>query len=186
MRNSCIIDPSLPFPLTSPSPPSLISGGFSHYGNHDDISNMPVVRFCPWEGVNETRKWRIKREAVKEGWEEMREGVEGKRVRLPLLHCCMLPGQLQHVGRLSAVFPRRKLHRWGQGLKTAWTYLHLNRQCHTPISSLATLTLLLTWLSQYDVPIRYFRHWMRDSHCVRFIHWAYHILSNLLYLCSKV
>lgn len=39
---------------------------------------MPVVRFCSREGVNEKRKWRIKREVAKEGGEEIREGVERK------------------------------------------------------------------------------------------------------------
>lgn len=37
-----------------------------------------MVRFCSIEGVNEKRKRRIKREAVKEGGEDMREGVEGE------------------------------------------------------------------------------------------------------------
>lgn len=97
-----------PHPLCTAS----LLWGFCHYGNHD-ISSVPVVRFCSREGVNEKRKWRIKREAAKEGGEEMREGVEGKErereihsdqrgfcwcLWIPSLHCCMLPGQLQHVG----------------------------------------------------------------------------------------
>lgn len=58
-----------PHPLCT----ALLLWGFCHYSNHD-ISSVPVVRFCSREGVNEKRKWRIKREAAMEGGEEMRGG----------------------------------------------------------------------------------------------------------------
>ena len=64
-------------PWPHPLSHRLLLWGFCHYGNRD-ISSELVVRFCSREGVNEKRKWRIKREAAKEGGEEMREGVEGK------------------------------------------------------------------------------------------------------------
>lgn len=71
---------------------------------------------CRWSGfvrerVNEKRKWRIKGDAAKEGERNEREGGRKRRERalfcaerillvpwIPSLHCCMLPGQLQHVG----------------------------------------------------------------------------------------
>lgn len=89
----------------------LFLWSFCHYGDHD-ISTMLVVRFCSCEGVNEKRKWRIKREVSKKGggekrekrWMEKRERVVFWaertffwRLWMPSLHCCMLPGQLQHA-----------------------------------------------------------------------------------------
>lgn len=104
-RNSYLSDPYFLLPLTSPSlSTASLLRGLRHYGNHD-ISSMLVVRFCSRDGVNEKRKWRIKRAAAKEGEEEMMEGVEGKErerccwcLWIPSLQYWMLPGQLQHVG----------------------------------------------------------------------------------------
>lgn len=104
----------------SPWPHPLLTAsllwGSCHYGNHD-ISSMPVVRFCSREGVNEKRKWRIKREAACKGGREINEREEERerdlyskqrgfcqRLQIPSLYRCMLPGQLQHVG-LPACHP---------------------------------------------------------------------------------
>lgn len=101
----CYLSP-WPRPLCTAS----LLRGSCHYGNHD-ISSMPVVRFCSREGVNEKRKWRIKREAACKGGREINKRERERerdlcskqrgfcqRLQIPFLYRCMLPGQLQHVG----------------------------------------------------------------------------------------
>lgn len=88
--------------LTVTPATDLLPQSFCRHGNRD-INSMPAVRFCSRRERNEKRKWRINR-AYGGGRVRKQSGGGRKGGRfswclwIPMLHRCVLPGQLQHVG----------------------------------------------------------------------------------------